>query len=106
MTPDSEPEIRHNHVDHQYEIWVGGVRAGLTAYRLTGHSVAFMHTEIDDSFGGRGLGSTLIKHALDDVRDSGRTVVPYCPFVRAYIQKHPEYADLVPASRHQEFSLR
>ena len=54
-----------------------------------------MHTEIDPAFEGKGLGSALAKGALDAERALGEPVVPLCPFIRAYIDRHPEYADLV-----------
>jgi predicted GNAT family acetyltransferase len=57
----------------------------------------FTHTDIDDAFEGRGLGSTLVRAALDTARERGLAVRPDCPFVRAYVAKHPdEYLDLVP----------
>jgi predicted GNAT family acetyltransferase len=57
----------------------------------------FVHTEIDDAFEGRGLGSILVRAALDAARSRGLAVRPDCPFVRGYIARHPEYLDLVPA---------
>ncbi len=101
----TEPEVRRLPQQLRYEIWVDGVRAGEASYEEQGRSIAFMHTQIGDDFGGQGLGSVLIGTALDDARASGQTVLPFCPFVRSYIQRHPEYADLVPTSRHDEFGL-
>ena len=101
----TEPEVRHLPERLRYEIWVDGVRAGMTSYELDSGAVAFMHTRIGDQFEGRGLGSALISTALDDVRSSGGSVLPYCPFVRAFIQRHHEYAGLVPAPRLGEFGL-
>ena len=101
----TEHEVRHLPERLRYEIWVDGVRAGMTSYERDRGAVAFMHTEIGDRFEGRGLGSALVGAALDDVRSSGGSVLPYCPFVRAFIQRHHEYADLVPADRLGEFGL-
>jgi hypothetical protein len=56
-----------------------------------------VHTEIDPSFEGQGIGSALVRGALDVERAAGTAIVPLCPFVRGYIDKHPEYADLVDA---------
>jgi predicted GNAT family acetyltransferase len=60
---------------------------------------------MDDAVSGQGLGSKLIKEALDDVRAKGRQVLPFCPFVNDYISRHPEYADLVPENHRKEFGL-
>ncbi|HWD00885.1 MAG TPA: GNAT family N-acetyltransferase [Amycolatopsis sp.] len=80
---------------HRYEIFADGKLAGFTQYRERGEETVFTHTEIDKAFGGRGLGSTLAKHALDDVVARGRTIVPVCPFIAAYLRKHAGYEDHV-----------
>lgn len=96
---------------NRYEIAVGGKPAGFTEYAGSGSpqaapgEIAFLHTEIDPAFGGQGLGGKLIGFALDDAREQGLAVIPYCPFVRSYIAKHEEYLDLVPAGRRAEFTL-
>jgi uncharacterized protein len=79
----------------RYEITVDGRLAGHADYHDKGEVRVFVHTEVDDAFEGHGVGSTLAREALDDVRASGRTLVPRCPFIRAYIERHHEYADLV-----------
>lgn len=90
----------------RYEIHVGDELAGFTQYRLRPQGViAFVHTEIDDRFEGQGLGSKLIAFALDDVRSRGLAVLPLCPFVKGYIQRHPEYLDLVPEAKRAQFDL-
>ena len=58
----------------------------------------FTHTEIDPDAEGSGLGGTLVRGALDDVRQKGGRVVPRCSFVRGWIERHPEYGDLVDQS--------
>lgn len=77
-----------------YEALVDGERAGLAVYRLDGERVVFLHTEVDEAHEGSGVGSALVRGALDDVRAAGRTVVPLCGFVRAWMDRHPDYADL------------
>lgn len=103
MTEDAQ--VRHNADESRYEIRVGGELAGFLEYTRHGEQADFTHTEIGDEFGGRGLGSELIREALDDARRREWKVLPYCKFVRAFIDKHREYADLVPAAQHERFGL-
>jgi len=76
--------------------------AGFAAYRMKHDGpgpglLVLTHTEIDDAYEGRGLGSTLVRAVLDTARDRGLSVRPDCPFVRAYVARHPDdYLDLVP----------
>jgi uncharacterized protein len=80
---------------HRYEIELDGQPAGLLSYRLVDDVITHRHTEIDPSVGGRGLGSVLVRFALDDARARGLSVIPQCPFVAHFIVRHPEYEDLV-----------
>ncbi len=105
MVP-AEIQIAENPERERYEISVGGELAGFTQYRpRPGGVLAFVHTEIDDRFEGQGLASQLIAFALDDVRSRGLAVLPICPFVKGYIERHPEYADLVPEAKRAQFGL-
>jgi uncharacterized protein len=79
----------------RYEISVDGGFAGIATYRLGDGEITFIHTEIDRSFAGRGLGSRLAAHVLDDARARGLGVRPLCPFIRRYIRSHPAYQALV-----------
>jgi uncharacterized protein len=97
--------VDDNPARHRYEITVGGDLAGFTVYELRPDVIAFMHTEIGDEWGGRGLGSTLVRCTLDDVRSRGLAVLPYCPFVRSWLERHEDYVDLVPANLRSEFGL-
>lgn len=94
-----------NSAESRYEISVDGELAGFVQYRAKPGLIALIHTEIDDRFEGQGLGRGLIAHALDDARARGLAVLPFCPFANAYIQRHPEYIDLVPEDRRQAFDL-
>jgi predicted GNAT family acetyltransferase len=90
----------------RYEITADGEPAGFTQYRRRPQLIALVHTEIDPAFEGRGLASILIRFALDDARARQDAVLPFCPFVNAYIKKHPdEYADLVPEAFREKFGL-
>lgn len=79
----------------RYEVKVGDDLAGFAEYMLSNGLITFTHTEIDPAFEGKGLGSQLVRFALDDVRATGeRKVLPLCPFVKGWMAKHPEYQDL------------
>ena len=79
----------------RYEVTVGDALAGFAEYMLTDGLITFTPTEIAPAFEGRGLGSKLVRAALDDVREVGeRKVLPLCPFVKRYMATHPEYLDL------------
>lgn len=88
-------DVRDNPDRQRYEAWVDGSLAGYTTYRLTERAIIFIHTEVDPRFQGMRVGPDLVRGALDDVRaHGGRRVIPRCPFVRGWISRHPEYADL------------
>ncbi|HEX7131201.1 MAG TPA: GNAT family N-acetyltransferase [Iamia sp.] len=87
-------EVRR--ADGRYEIVVDGVVAGFTQFEEgVGGVLAFPHTVVEDEFEGQGLASRLVREALDDVRARGRLIHPFCPYVKRWIQKHPDYHDLV-----------
>jgi predicted GNAT family acetyltransferase len=97
----SDVEVTDNPEQSRYEARVDGELAGYSEYHLTRSSIVFTHTQVFDEFEGHGVGSTLARAALDDVRAKGeRDVVPVCPFFHGFIDDHPEYADLV--RRHGE----
>lgn len=79
----------------RYEARIGPTVAGFSEYRSLPGRLAFTHTEVDRSFAGSGVGSRLARGLLDDVRARGLKVTPYCEFIAGYIERHPEYADLV-----------
>jgi uncharacterized protein len=104
---NSEPTVvvADNPNEGRYEIRVEGGLAGFAQYKGKPGQIAFTHTEVDDRFEGQGLGGRLVSFALDDARERGLAVLPFCPFVRGYIQRNRGYADLVPAARRAEFDL-
>ncbi|WP_372727897.1 GNAT family N-acetyltransferase [Nocardioides sp.] len=79
----------------RYEARIDGDLAGFAEYELSGDVIVFTHTEVSDAYEGEGVGSTIARFALDDARSEGFLVVPQCDFIRGWIDKHPEYADLV-----------
>jgi predicted GNAT family acetyltransferase len=79
----------------RYEIEEDGDVAGFLMYRIEPGVLELVHTDVDPKWEGKGVGAALVKGALDDVRARGLKVRPYCPFVAAYIRRHPEYEDIV-----------
>jgi uncharacterized protein len=100
-----DPQVADNPEEDRYEISVDGEVAGFAQYGVRPGLIAFVHTEIADGHEGQGLGSKLIRFALDDARARGLHVLPFCPFVNGYIQRHPEYADAVPAEYREQFDI-
>jgi predicted GNAT family acetyltransferase len=88
-------EVTENPDRNRYEATLDGELAGFAQYKDVNGTRVFTHTEVFPAFEGKGVGSQLIVHALDDVRASGRSLVALCPFVDNYLREHPEYADLV-----------
>ncbi|NEA25629.1 GNAT family N-acetyltransferase [Actinomadura bangladeshensis] len=88
-------EITDNAGKNRYEIRVDGDLAGFVDYEREEGSVVLVHTEVDSAFEGKGIGSALARGALDDIRGKGAAVVPVCPFIKKWIEKHPDYQDLV-----------
>jgi uncharacterized protein len=89
----------------RYEISVGAGVVGFAAYRARPGLIAFIHTEIDERRQGQGLADQLIRFALEDARTRGLAVLPFCPFVKAFIERHREFEVLVPEQRRKQFGL-
>jgi uncharacterized protein len=86
-------------VDHpelsRFEIWADGKVAGFARYHLAPGKIVFTHTEVDPAYEGEGLGSTLASGALDAARERSLRIDPQCPFIAAYVKRHPEYQSSV-----------
>jgi len=98
--------ISNNPEQSRYELVEDGALLGQAQYReLTGR-ISFTHTETDPARAGQGLAAELVAFALDDVRSRGLAVLPLCPYVRAFVAKHPDqYLDLVPQADRARFGL-
>lgn len=97
--------VTDNPRSHRFEITVDDELAGYVDYRADGSEYALPHTRVLPAFEGRGIGSELIVGALEQIRERGGSVLPYCPFVPKVIRDHPELTDLVPEDRRAEFGL-
>ena len=88
--------ISHQPEKSRYQATVGGEVAGFAQYQLTDEIIVFTHTEVDPAYEGRGVGSALAAFALADVEADGRRqVLPICPFIKAWIGRHPDYHHLM-----------
>jgi hypothetical protein len=95
----ADPVVTDNPARSRYELHLDGELAGFVSYRLRGQAIELLHTEVDPRFQGGGLAATLAQASLDDARGRHLAVLPTCPYIRSWIRKHPDYADLVPADR-------
>ncbi|WP_426573161.1 GNAT family N-acetyltransferase [Aquihabitans sp. McL0605] len=79
----------------RYRLLVDDADAGEVTYRMQDGNRVFVHTEVHEDFEGQGLAGKLAEHVLDAARREGILIVPQCPYIRGYIERHPEYQDLV-----------
>ena len=99
MSKQATVTVTDNPERNRYEALVdSGVVAGFSEYKKRGGLLIFTHTEVDEAFEGQGIGSALARGALDHARTTGLSVRPLCPFIKAYVDKHPEYQDLLASS--------
>jgi predicted GNAT family acetyltransferase len=95
-TPDEGALVVSDAPDaDRYVARVGDAVAGFAAYIRAGRLIAFVHTEVDPAYEGRGVGGALVRASLDEARAKGIQVVPVCPFYRAWIARHADYQDVV-----------
>lgn len=90
-------EVVHEPARSRYVLRADGALVGVADYTDRGDALVFHHTEIDGARRGHGLGAVLVRGALDDVRTRGRTILPTCWFVAEFVDRHPDYADLLAA---------
>jgi uncharacterized protein len=91
----AELTVEDNAEKRRYEGRVADELAGYIAYYHEPGRMMLLHTEVLPEFEGQGVGSRLVGRALADIRERGLSLVPACPFVRGYLERHPEDADLV-----------
>lgn len=94
---NDQPDVSvHDDPDrHRYVATLDGQEVGYVVYYRAQGRHLLVHTEVGDSHQGQGVGSQLVRGALDDVRDSGGSVVALCPYVQRWIGEHDDYASLV-----------
>jgi predicted GNAT family acetyltransferase len=96
MTEQAHVVVRRNDALHRFEAELDGTIVGTIQYRAQPGMVILVHTETDAAYGGRGIGSQLARAALEDLRSKGEKAVVVCPFIKAWLGKHPgAYSDVV-----------
>jgi predicted GNAT family acetyltransferase len=96
----SQPIVTNNAGTQRFEARVDGRLAGFAEYQLTDELVVFTHTEVEPEFEGQGIGSAIARFALDHMRaDGARKALPVCPFIKGWIERHPEYLDVTYGAR-------
>jgi predicted GNAT family acetyltransferase len=90
---------------HRYEAALDGTLAAYAEYNLLSDAIMFPHTEVLPENKGKGIGSAIVKHVLDDARTRGLHVIPVCQFIASYIRKHREYVDLVRPDIQRAFKI-
>ena len=93
----SDLVVRDNPEELRYEALRDGELVGLIRYRVEPGALVLVHTEVAEEVEGTGVGSRLVRRAIEDIRARGLELVPVCPFVLGYLRRHPEHADLVTA---------
>lgn len=88
-------EVVRDPESSRYEARVDGDLAGWIDYFARAGAVQLVHTQVLDDFAGKGIGSALVRHALDEIRSQGMAVIPTCEYAQEWIERHPAYADLV-----------
>jgi predicted GNAT family acetyltransferase len=101
----SELPIRDNPGRHRFEADLGDGSFAIADYQLKDGKIVFTHTKVPPEHEGQGIGSALIRFALDAARERGLKVVPICPFFAAYIKKHEEEQDLLDADSRERLGL-
>jgi predicted GNAT family acetyltransferase len=88
-------DIENNEARSRWEVTDGGLVIAFAAYKSRPDKITFTHTEVDPDYEGKGIGSRLARTALDDAVARGLRIGVYCPFIRSYVERHPEYAQHV-----------
>jgi hypothetical protein len=103
MSADESHEVRRR--GDTFQLMVDGRVGSSAEVHDRGTNRAIVHTETADGFEGRGLAGELVTAMLEQIRAEGLGLLPFCPYVQSYLQKHSDYVDLVPADRRHEFGL-
>ena len=95
MKPEFETiELIKNETDKHFEMTVDGYLSFIQYHELSDR-IALVHTEVPEELGGKGVGTALVEKTLNFIKETGKQIMPYCPFILAYIKRHTEWKPLV-----------
>jgi uncharacterized protein len=97
--------VRDNPDRHRFEIDLGDGSFAIAEYTLSAGKIRFTHTEVPEEHEGKGIGTALIRFALEAARELDLRVIPVCPFFAAYMKKHAEVQDLLEPAWRKKFGL-
>ncbi len=103
--PSEALKVRDNPERHRFELELGDGDFAIAEYTLPAGKIMFTHTEVPEGHEGKGIGTMLIRFALDAARERDLKVIPICPFFAAYMQKHPEVQGLLDPAWRTRFGL-
>ncbi len=99
----SELRVDHEPAQERYEAFIdtdgAPTSVGYIDYMTEPDTLVLTHTVVHDQFSGRGFAGQLVKYVLDDARATGKKIVPVCSYIQSYLQRHPEYSDIVREQR-------
>lgn len=96
MAEANDVDVRRNEAEEQFEVALGSDRAVLTYAEQNG-KLYVLHTEVPEAMEGHGIGSALVRAAMEHAREKGVKVVPLCPFAKAWLHRHHDYDEMVSA---------
>jgi hypothetical protein len=99
------PVSTENEDASRFEIHFGDELAGFVRYQRHGQLLELIHTQVSEQFQGLGFAGQLARFSLDTARARGLDVLPTCPYIRKWIERHPDYLDLVPPGRRAQLGL-
>ncbi|WP_375445294.1 GNAT family N-acetyltransferase [uncultured Fibrella sp.] len=91
----AEPTVTLNQAHHRFELLTDGKLSLVAFFQPDDHTLALTHTEVDPALEGKGVGSSLVRQVLEYIDQHGQKIVPLCPFVAAYIKRHPDWQRVV-----------
>lgn len=105
LQPMNDTEVLRNHGESRFEMSLDGEQVGYITYRQDQAVITLTHTVVSEGYAGRGLAGRMVRSALNDLRARDEVLIPLCPYVLAFLRRHPEDIELVPDDMRSDFDL-